>query len=96
MFLVTFWFVVLCVTCLCFAVTMAEQFFSTALKEVIQEIRMQNLTKHVRPFHGEGSAKFRNWLTDMDQLGITVDSERMCVLASLTLGGLAGTFVSRF
>ena len=75
---------------------MAEQFFSTALKEVIQEIRMQNLTKHVRPFHGEGSAKFRNWLTDMDQLGITVDSERMCVLASLTLGGLAGTFVSRF
>ena len=74
---------------------MSEQFFAAALKEVCQEIRIQNLTKHVRPFHGEGASKFTNWLTDMDQLAITVDSERMCVLATLTLGGLAGTFVSR-
>ena len=56
---------------------------------------MQNLSKHVRTFHGEGHAKFQAWLTDMDQLAITVDSGRMCVLASLTLGGPAGTFVSR-
>ena len=75
---------------------MTEQFFTTALKDIIQEIRMQNLTKHVRTFHGEGTAKFQNWLTDMDQLAITIDSEKMCVLATLTLGGLAGTFVSRY
>lgn len=57
---------------------------------------MQNLAKHVRAFHGEGSTKFHAWLMDMDQLAITVDSERMCVLSTLTLGGLAGSFVSRF
>ena len=74
---------------------MSEPFYKTAFKEIIQEIRTQNLTKHVRTFHGEGTPKFVNWLQDMDQLSITSDSERMCVLATLTLGGMAGTYASR-
>ena len=68
---------------------------TTALNSVVQEIRISSLTKHVRPFHGEGTAKFYQWLTDMDQLSNTVDSDRMCVLATLTLGGPAGLFVAR-
>ena len=74
---------------------MSEPFFKTAFKEIIQEIRTQNLTKHVRNFHGEGTSNFLNWLQDMDQLSITCESNRMCVLATLTLGGMAGTYVSR-
>jgi len=74
---------------------MAEQLITNALKDVVQEIRVQSLTKHVRTFLGEGTAKFINWLQDMDQLSASCDSERMCVLASLTLGGSAGTFVVR-
>ena len=31
----------------------------------------------------------------MDQLAISVDSEKMCVLATLTLGGMAGTYTAR-
>ena len=56
---------------------------------------MQNLTKHVRAFHGEGASKFSNWLKDMEQLSASCDSERMCVLSTLTLSGSAGAFVSR-
>ena len=74
---------------------MAEQLITNALKDVIQEIRVQNLTKHVRAFHGEGAAKFSNWLKDMEPLSASCDSERMCVLSTLTLGGSAGAFVSR-
>lgn len=74
---------------------MAEQIISNALREVVQELRVQGLTKHVRNFHGEGAAKLSNWLKDMEQLSATCDDQRMCVLATLTLGGSAGTFVSR-
>ena len=74
---------------------MAEQMLSNALQNVVQEIRIQSLTKHVRTFHGEGTTKFTNWLQDMDQVSTTCDSERMCVLATLTLGGTAGILVSR-
>ena len=74
----------------------AEQFIARALQDVVQEVRIQSLTKHVRAFHGEGTTKFQNWLQDMDQLSATCDSERMCVLSTLTLGGTAGTFVTRF
>ena len=73
----------------------AEQIITNALKDVVQEIRVQSLTKHVRNFHGEGASKFSSWLKDMQQLSSTCDSERMCVLATLTLGGSAGTFVAR-
>ena len=73
----------------------AEQNITVALNNVIQELRIQNLTKHVRVFHGEGTQKFNNWIQDMDQLSTTCDSERMCILATLTLGGPAGTFVTR-
>ena len=73
----------------------AEQIITNALKDVVQEIRVQSLTKHVRNFHGEGASKFSNWLKDMQQLSSTCDSERMCVLATLTLGGSAGTFMAR-
>lgn len=72
-----------------------EAQLTSVLKDVVQEIRIQSLTKHVRQYHGEGSAKFTNWLTDMDQLATTCDSERMCVLATLTLGGMAGTYTAR-
>lgn len=82
--------------CLLFVcVRMAEQIISNALREVVQELRVQGLTKHVRNFHGEGAAKLSNWLKDMEQLSATCDDQRMCVLATLTLGGSAGTFVSR-
>lgn len=74
---------------------MAEQIISDGLKNVVQELRIQSLTKHVRTFHGEGTTKFSNWLRDMDQLSPSIDSERMCILATLTLGGSAGSFVSR-
>ena len=74
---------------------MAEQMITNALKDVVQEIRVQSLTKHVRVFHGEGTTKFANWLKDMDQLSSSCDSERMCVLATLTLGGPAGSFAAR-
>ena len=74
---------------------MAEQFITNAIKDVVQELRVQSLTKHVRNFHGEGAEKFANWLKDMDQISATCDSTRMCVLATLTLGGSAGSFVSR-
>lgn len=74
---------------------MTEQIISDALKDVVQELRIQSLTKHVRNFHGEGTTKFSNWLKDMDQLSPSIDSERMCILATLTLGGSAGSFVSR-
>ena len=77
-------------------VKMAEAAVITAaLQSVVQEIRVSNLTKHIRTYHGEGTAKFYQWLTDMDQLSNTVDSDRMCVLATLTLGGSAGLFVTR-
>ena len=56
---------------------------------------MQSLMKHVRTFHGEGTSEFNTWLQDMDQMASTCDSERMCVLATLTHGGTAGTFVAR-
>ena len=74
---------------------MAEQYITNAIKDVVQELRVQSLTKHVRSFNGEGAAKFSNWLKDMEQLSATCDETRMCVLASLTLGGSAGTFVAR-
>lgn len=74
---------------------MAEQIIADGLKNVVQELRIQSLTKHVRSFHGEGTTKFSNWLKDMDQLSPSIDSERMCILATLTLGGSAGSFVSR-
>ena len=68
---------------------------TAALQSVVQEIRVGALTKHVRNYHGEGVTKFHNWLTDMDQLSNTVDSDRMCVLATMTIGGTAGLYVSR-
>ena len=68
---------------------------TAALQSVVQEIRVSNLTQHVRTYHGEGTAKFYQWLADMDQLSNTIDSDRMCVLATLTLGGSAGLFVTR-
>ena len=74
---------------------MGEQIIKSALQDVVQEIRVQSLTKHVRDFHGEGTGKFMNWLHDMDQIAPSCDSKRMCVLATLTLGGSAGTYVSR-
>ena len=74
---------------------MTEQIIADGLKNVVQELRIQSLTKHVRTFHGEGTTKFANWLKDMDQLSPSIDSERMCILATLTLGGSAGSFVSR-
>ena len=45
---------------------MAEQMLSNALQNVVQEIRIQSLTKHVRAFHGEGTTKYTNWPQDMD------------------------------
>ena len=57
----------------------------------IRPQNLQNLRKHVRTFHGGGTAKFQNWLTDMELLAITMDSETMCVLATLKLEGLAAT-----
>ena len=74
---------------------MAEQMITSALKDVVQELRVQNLVKHVRQFHGEGTTKFSNWLKDMDLLSASCDSARMRVLATLTLGGTAGTHVAR-
>ena len=74
---------------------MAEQVITNALNSVVQELRVQGLTKHVRTFHGEGNTKFLNWLSDMDQMATTCDSERMCVLATMTLGGTAGLYVTR-
>ena len=68
---------------------------ASAMKDVVQEIRLQNLTRHVRAYHGEGTEKFLTWLKDIDQLVPTVDSERMCILATITLGGSAGIFASR-
>ena len=71
---------------------------TAALQSVVQEIRVGALTKHVRNYHGEGTTKFYNWLSDMDQLSNTVDSDRMCVLATMTLGtggGTAGLYVGR-
>ena len=35
----------------------AEQIITNALKDVVQEIRVQSLTKLVRNFHGEGTSK---------------------------------------
>ena len=74
---------------------MAEQSITLALTNVVQELRIQNLSGHVRAFHGEGSQKFKNWLQDMDQISPSLDSERMCILATMTLGGSAGKFVTR-
>ena len=74
---------------------MAKQMLSNALENVVQEIRIQSLTKHVRACHGEGTTKFTNWLQDMNQVATTCDSERICVLATLTLGGTAGILISR-
>ena len=72
-----------------------ESHVTAALQSVVQEIRVGALTKHVRNYHGEGTSKFYNWLSDMDQLSNTVDSDRMCVLATMTLGGTAGLYVGR-
>lgn len=72
-----------------------ETIVTAALQSLVQEIRVSSLTKHVRTYQGEGTAKFYQWLTDMDQLSNTVDSDRMCVLATLTLGGPAGLYVAR-
>ena len=68
---------------------------TAALQSLVQEIRVSSLTNHVRNYQGEGTAKFYSWLTDMDQLASTIDSDRMCVLATLTLGGPAGLYVAR-
>ena len=54
---------------------------------VLQEIFAKNHRGAFGPL-GRG-------LKDMQQLSSTCDSERMCVLATLTLGGSAGTFVAR-
>ena len=72
-----------------------ESHVTAALQSVVQEIRVGALTKHVRNYHGEGTSKFYNWLSDMDQLSNTVDSDRMCVLATMTPGGTAGLYVGR-
>ena len=81
--------------CARFVLKMAEQQIANALSHVVQELRIQSLAKHVRDYHGEGTQKFMNWLQDVDQLATSCDSERMCILATLTLGGPAGTFVTR-
>ena len=65
-----------------------ETIVTAALNSLVQEIRVSSLTKHVRTYHGEGTTKFYSWLSDMDQLSSTVDSDRMCVLATLTLEDL--------
>jgi len=72
-----------------------ETFVTAAIQSVVQEIRVASLAKQVRNYNGEGTSKFYQWLSDMDQLSNAVDSDRMCVLATLTLGGPAGLFVAR-
>ena len=74
---------------------MSEAVITKALQNICQELRIQGLTQHIRTFSGEGSAKFAQWLNDMDQISITCDSERMCVLATITLNGSAGAYASR-
>ena len=71
------------------------QLIVRSMQDVVQEIRAQGLTQHVRTFNGESSTKFHDWARDMDSIYCTTDDERMRLLVTRTLSGPAGKFACR-
>ena len=71
------------------------QLIARTMQDVVQEIRAQGLTQHVRTFNGESSTKFHDWARDMDSIYCTTDDERMRLLVTRTLSGPAGKFACR-
>ena len=66
-----------------------------SMQHIVQEIRAQGLTQHVRTFNGESSTKFHDWARDMDSIYCTTDDERMRLLVTRTLSGPAGKYACR-
>lgn len=62
------------------------------------ETRAVYLGKNVRTFGGENSKRYREWVKDMERIGIQVEADagRMRSLALQTLNGYAGDFMLRF
>lgn len=71
--------------------------FSHHFHQLQMEMRAQGIYSQIRPFVGEGSRKFSEWVRDMERAKVTLqaDDSRMQVLALQTLGGQAAEFCAR-